>query len=252
MASSSRRYAATLAAVAGSPLLLAGCAGSELGGEEPATIVDRTVQAMGEVDTLHLSGALSQDGNDLTIDIDARADGDCSGAIAMAGGGDLEILSVGDQTYVKGDAGFWEQQAGEQAAAVQAIVGDKWVLLPGGGTFASFCDVQQLVGNIEGSEYEKLGDAEVDGADAVRLTSTGKSSTTIYVASEEPHHLLRIESQQGALTFSGFGEEVSLEAPPSAEVVDLSGAAPTPGGQPPGGQPPTTDAPTAPAETPAD
>lgn len=235
---SSSRYAVVLAAAV-SPLLLAGCGGgSDLADEEPTTIVDETVRAMEEVETLHLSGALSQGGSDYTIDLDASADGDCQGAIGMTAG-NLEILSVDQQTYVKGDAGFWEQQAGEQAAAIQAIVGDKWVLLPGGGTFESFCNVNQLVGNIEGSEYEKLGDAEVDGEDAVRLTSTGESSTTIYVATDEPHRLLKIESQTGALTFSGFDEDVTVEAPPEDEVVDLTGAS---GGTAPS-EAPETEAP---------
>ena len=109
-------------------------------------------------------------------------------------------------------------------------MGDKWVADPNG-QFSSFCDLDELLGQIGDTEnlndVEKDGTEDVDGDEAVRITGTeDDNETTGFIATDEPHYLLKIEvsgSDTGEVTFSEFDEDVDAEKPADDEIVELPG-----------------------------
>ncbi len=49
---------------------------------------------------------------------------------------------------------------------------------------------------------------------------------TAWVAADDPHYILKMQvsqgSEPGTITFCDFNKSVSVEAPPSDQVIDLS------------------------------
>ncbi|MFP5320520.1 MAG: hypothetical protein ACLGIC_01590 [Acidimicrobiia bacterium] len=216
--------------------LLGACGGDDASGfaDQPAADIVAAAEAdMRAVTSLRMTGDLVVDGEDLAIDLALDTEGDCQGTLTQ-GGATAEISSVGGTSYLRPDAAFWETFAGEGASAIVELVGDRWVVVPGDdGDFSEFCDLDQLleeIGSDDDAEEEPVveGTEDVDGQEAVRISSTTDEGdpVTAWVATSEPHVILRIEvtegDEPGTITFSEFDEELEIEAPPEDEVVDLA------------------------------
>lgn len=208
---------------------MTGCGGDDGGDssgfadESAEDIVAAAQKAMGELEALHMEGDLTSDGNAVTMDLSLSTSGNCEGSVAIDGGG-LEVLQVGDEGWFKADEAFWESQAPDQAAQIIAAAGDNWVV-DAEGQYTSFCDLEGFLEEIvtpdDGDEFEKDGTEEVDGGDAVKISS---KDSTAFIATDEPHVILKLEgsgADEGTITFSEFDEEVEVEAPADDEVVDL-------------------------------
>ena len=83
-----------------------------------------------------------------TISLDMQADstGDCTGTIGI-GDGTAELLAKDGTSWFRPDEAFWRAQGGDQADAIIAAVGDKWVL-DTDANFSQFCDLDAFFDNI--------------------------------------------------------------------------------------------------------
>ncbi len=199
--------------------------------ESAADIQAAAIEDTQAIESVHLAGTVTQGDGEIGLDISMNTDGDCDGTVSRGEDGEAQVTSLDGTSWFKPDEAFWRAQAGPQADQILALVGDKWVLLPEGDqSFSSFCDLDQLLGQIgEDPETTEKGDTEdVDGEEAVQLTRKGDDGGTItaWVAVDDPHHILKIEQSggdgPGSFTFSEFDEEVDVEPPGEDEVVDLS------------------------------
>jgi hypothetical protein len=222
------------ACIAGVLAVASGCGG---GGDSFADgsfkeITKATSADMKELKSLHMAGNLVTDNSKIGIDVSADTDGACHGTISQ-GEGHAQVLSTGDQSWMKPDDTFWELSAPGQAAAIEQAVGDKWVVVPASADFSSFCDLDGLLDSFDDDDdssdgpTKKEGVESVGGEDAVKLT--GKSdgqSMAAWVAVDDPHHILKFElgeggDTSGTLTFSDFDEPVEVTAPAPSDVFDL-------------------------------
>ena len=100
------------------------------------------------------------------------------------------------------------------------------------GDLASYCDFESRLAPFTKAIDEELtskdGVADVDGTETVQVstpTPTGRLRAWVEVA--EPHHVLRLTltggRDTGELDLSAFDEDVEVEAPPAAEVVEFTG-----------------------------
>jgi hypothetical protein len=105
------------------------------------------------------------------------------------------------------------------------------VLPEGDDSFTSFCDLDTLledIGDGPESDTTKGDTAEVDGQDTVIIKSTSDSGDPVqaWVATDEPHHILKMEVTQGdepgTITFSDFDADLNIEPPDDADVIDLN------------------------------
>jgi hypothetical protein len=214
-------------------VLVAGCGsggGNDFADQEPKDIVKAATSDMQDLKSLHMSGDVTTDGQKLGIDMKVTTSGDCQGSFT-AGEGTAQVLSADGKAYMKPDDAFWEAQAPGQAAQIEAVVGDKWVVIPSGSGLDAMCDLDGLLKNFNeddpSNEPTAATEDSLDGQDAVKLS--GKDSdgnpVTAWVASDSPHYILKI--MEGAdpaplsITFSDFDESLSITAPPSNQVVDL-------------------------------
>lgn len=190
--------------------------------------VEKDVKAaMADVKSVHIAGDITQEGTKLSLDLSLNTDGDCEGTLGLGTMGEFEMISTGGKSYVKPDAAFWKASG---AGAIADKVKGKWVA--GGDTFGdltTFCDLKGLLKSMtaDDDKYSKVTstDTKVDGEDVVKVAfaSTDDAKGTLYVASDEPHHLVKADlGEDGSLTFSEFDEPVEPKAPAKNQVIDAS------------------------------
>lgn len=226
-----------LAALGLGAATLTGCGGdggSDFGDQSAEEIVDAAKADMEKLKSVRVSGTVTSDGEEITIDMQSSSGGSCTGSIGI-GGGTTELLGVDGETWMRPDEAFWRSFGGGSADQILEVVGDKWVVIGSDeDSFNQFCDVDQLLEEMltddedDKSTYEKKGTDELDGDDVVKVESTDPEdgSSMGYVLADEPHYLVKIErtegEEQGSVTFSDFDEDVDVEAPADDEVVDLN------------------------------
>ncbi len=142
------------------------------------------------------------------------------------------MIVVDGGQFLKGDEALWEAVLGSPAPAarVTKLLGDKWALLPADGEgLSSFCDLDTLLDEFDSFDTDdltvKVGEqADIEGTSALELTSDD-TPTSIWVATVAPHYIVQIGAagnEAGTLNFSDFDMEVTAQAPPKDQVVDLS------------------------------
>jgi hypothetical protein len=209
------------------------------GGEEDFTeqsadkIAEESKAAMSGLDAVKVTGDISSDGQEISIDMQVNSDGKCIGSIGV-GDGTADLMGVDGEAWFKPDEAFWQATAGDSTAEILAIVGDKWVVVPPGDDgFAQFCDLDGMLESMleDSDEDDKatftVGDTEeIDGKDAVAVKREDDEGTsTGWVLTDEPHWLVKIEKTEGedtgTITFSEFDQEFDVAAPEESDVVDL-------------------------------
>jgi hypothetical protein len=222
------------ACVAGVLVVASGCGGggSSFADGSFKEITDATSGDMKDLKSLHMSGSLTTGDSKIGIDVSATTDGACRGTISQDDG-HAEVLSTGHESWMRPDDAFWEKSVPDQAAVIEQAVGDKWVVVPAGADFDSFCDLDSLLGSFDDKKdpsdgpTKKEGVESVGGVDAVKLS--GKSdgqAVAAWVAVDDPHYILKFElgeggDTSGTLTFSEFDDSVDVKAPASSDVFDL-------------------------------
>jgi hypothetical protein len=216
--------------------LLTGCGsggGNDFADQSPKDIAKATSADMKDLKSLRMSGEITAEGQQLTLDMNLTTSGDCQGTISV-GKGTAELISSGGKAYIKPDKAFWEDQAPASAAQIEAVVGDKWVVIPSASQLDAACDLNRLLDEFDGpgsdpSDAPTSATADsVDGQDAVKLSgkdSDGKPLTA-WVATDSPHYLLKMQltagNEPGTITFSDFDKTVTVDAPSPDDTVDLS------------------------------
>jgi hypothetical protein len=225
---------ATYAVGAVVAVAMTGCGGdddgdaSDFADQSAKEIIDASGKDMADLESVHLSADITNDGMQVTMDLSLDTSGNCEGSVAI-GGGTAEIIRTTDGSWFKADDAFWQGQAGEQAEQIIGLVGDKWVVDPSD-QFSSFCELESLlddIGDPEGVEDATTdGTKEVDGKDAVKVVGDDDGNeTTAFVAVDDPHYILKIEvtgdEESGEASFSDFNEDIEVEAPATEDVIDL-------------------------------
>jgi len=228
------------AAVLSVLLLAAGCGGGDedsgggSGGDFAKQSGDKIAAVakadMKSLESVKYSGEIKSSGSSISLDIQASADGECTGTIGI-GDGTAEVLATGGENWYRPDEAFWRQQAPDDADAIIAAVGDKWVI-DSDASFSQFCDLEAFFDNIfkdeaDGGAYKTTGTDEVDGQQVVKVEQSDEDGSSVgYVLVEGDHYLLKIERTEGEdpgkLEFSEFDEDVEVEAPSADEAVDPS------------------------------
>ncbi len=207
---------------------MTGCGGSDFADEKAADIIKAASTDMGKLKSVHLAADISSDGSTIGMDLSLDTDGNCEGTIEV-GEGSADVLSLDGDSWFKADEAFWREQAGEQADQVLELVGDKWVV-DTSDQFSSFCDLDGLLEDIGDPEdvedAETDGTEDVDGDEAVKVVGTDDddNETTVFVAVDEPHYILKVEvtgDDAGEATFSDFDEDIEVEAPAEEDTVTL-------------------------------
>ncbi|MEU0673308.1 hypothetical protein ABZ330_10490 [Streptomyces sp. NPDC006172] len=228
---------------------LSGCAGEDpdagtngVGKLAADEIQAKAKAAAGAAGTVRLSGTVVAGGRSYKLDMRLKANGG-SGTVT-AQGSSFQLLRVGEQLYLKADAGFWKHQnpensesgGGKDSDAADKLDG-KYVKVPTGDPsykkFSGFTDKALLLDSLltlHGS-LGKDGHQEDPGTGerTIRITGGGGSGGTLDVALEGQPYPLRLvrAGDAGTLSFSSWGEDFALAEPAKDDTVDYGKELPT-------------------------
>ncbi|MGW8061634.1 hypothetical protein ACVV2G_04955 [Streptomyces ziwulingensis] len=216
---------------------LTGCSGEDPDagtngvGKLPADkIHTRTRTAAESARAVHLHGTVDAGGNTYRLDMRLKPDGG-TGSVA-AEGTTFDLLRVGDQLFLKADAGFWSHDGGDAKAAEK--LADKYVKVPQSDPvfqkFSGFTDKDVLLGDLltlHGT-VETDGRHEQAGLRTIRITGDQGSGGSLDVSLEGTPYPLRLvrAGSAGTLSFSDWNKDFALEEPTKDETLDYGGQLP--------------------------
>ncbi|WP_328411011.1 hypothetical protein OG542_13710 [Streptomyces violaceus] len=175
-----------------------------------------------------------------TYALDMRLKDDGGEGSVTTEGTTFQLLRIGEQLFLKADAGFWSHGDGQGGkgdgdAAAASKLGGKFVKVPQGDPaykkFSGFTDKGVLLDGLltlHGT-LATDGHEEQAGVRTIRITGDKGSGGTLEVSLEGKPYPLRLERAGGAgtLTFSAWGEDFSLREPERNETVDYGRQLPT-------------------------
>jgi hypothetical protein len=226
-----------VAVVAGTALLATACGGGggpSFADESGIDIMKVAKTDMGAVTSMHFTGDVTSSGKKIHVDLRTSTAGQCQGSFTI-GKGTAQILASDGKAWMKPDHAFWEQQAPAQAAQVEQLVGDKWVSIPMSSGLSEVCDLDNLLTKLtpssdkQAQDTKVIGTTQVGGTDAVQVQGTSQQGDTVsaWVATGEPHHVLKLDvvdgSSPGTLTFSEFDTPLDIATPAPSDVADIPG-----------------------------
>jgi hypothetical protein len=226
-----------VAVVAGTALLATACGGGggpSFADESGIDIMKAATTDMGAVTSMHFTGDVTSSGKKIHVDLRTSTAGQCQGSFTI-GKGTAQILASDGKAWMKPDHAFWEQQAPAQAAQVEQLVGDKWVSIPMSSGLSEVCDLDNLLTKLtpssdkQAQDTKVIGTTQVGGTDAVQVQGTSQQGDTVsaWVATGEPHHVLKLDvvdgSSPGTLTFSEFDAPLDIATPAPSDVADIPG-----------------------------
>ncbi|PUA82925.1 hypothetical protein [Nocardioides currus] len=211
--------------------------------QSPRAITRTAMAAMDDVTSVRLLGTLHTDRGRVRIDVRVDDGGRCAGSFDGDRGG-ARFVSSDDGTWAQPDETFWRTSTAtsREAEKVMREVGTSWVSLADGAVDVDeLCGTKAILGGFKGrkdggegrlskGDVELVGDTQ---AVAVRAKGRGQAAT-MWVEVEEPHRVVKIISRDHgrpqSISFEEFGTEVTAEAPPADEVLDMTayGAGGTP------------------------
>jgi len=176
------------------------------------------------------NGSITNKAVKVKVDIAGDRAGKNMQAIVNDGTGDVEILTVGGQTYLKADTAYWTKNG---SAAVAKLAAGKYIKVPAGSAAGmGGLTVGTLLDQIFAQDISTAGKlnatvkkTQIDGV-AAYLMTTKLDGTKIYVAADGTAHLLRVEgtkSAQTRLDFSEWNAVTPPSPPPADQLVDLPG-----------------------------
>ncbi|MGC0419152.1 hypothetical protein [Embleya sp. AB8] len=211
---------------AGAPL------GNQVDSLDPAAILQRAQAATAGAKSVHVKGEVLVPGGagkpakPFTVDMRFTAIG--SAGQIVEDGTTADVTRVQNQVWFRGDAKFWSNVG----TGADVAGHDKYVQVPSGdkryGGIVENTYVERLTNKLMGKpgKLDKGPTRQVNGHRAIALENrTPGTGGTIWVATEGPPYLLRMEAaadakQPGAFDFLGYGERVDLHAPEPKDVVD--------------------------------
>ena len=231
-----RRRTATLALVlcTGLTAALTAC-----GGEDPdkgtngvgklsATEIEKKAQtAADSADAVHLAGTLVSKGGTYKIDMRLRNKGG-AGSVTSKNGA-FTLLRIGDELYLKADAGFWSHDDEGKADGTAADkLEDKYVRVPEDDPtykqLSGFTDKKVLLDGML-TLHGKLtkGDrGEAGGVRTVRIMGGEGAGGALDVSLEGKPYPLRFArgGGGGVITLADWGKDFTLKAPAEDDTVD--------------------------------
>jgi hypothetical protein len=190
-------------------------------------ILARAKSALGAADAVHISGT-GKDAN-TTAKIDMRYGDDVAAGSFVINGQRLELLRVIDDVYVKGSTSFWTTFAD---ASVAKLLGGKYVKTSvSDPRFKELAEITDLTSAAEGflepdGTITKGKATTVAGQPAIALVVKSATGGTLYIATTGRPYPLSIEDDPGStgskLTFTDYGKQLKVKAPPASQVVDAS------------------------------
>ena len=209
---------------------------SDFAKQSGESIIAAASAAMQDVTSMRLTGQVRQAGEQLFVDVSVDRDNRCAGTVRISGS-HLDVRRIGARAWVKGESGAFKRLGG---SALPARTLDRlsrsWLPIERKAV-RSLCDFEELLEAFEVVAFDErpddwdsaaatVGDeSSIDGHPVVQLTASpgGGHDEMVWVRSEAPHHVVRIESTAtrdgGTIALTEFGDDVDVEAPARKDIL---------------------------------
>jgi hypothetical protein len=191
--------------------------------KSPDQIATSATNATSTVKSVHVAGSILNAGTPITLDLNLVAGKGGEGQMSQNGLG-FQIVSLGQEVYLKGSPAFWRHFGG--AAAAQLFNG-KWLRAPATGQFASVAELAnlRLLFNRLLSNHGTLakGGASTVAGQRVLAVNDTTNGGTLYIATTGrpyPIEIVKSGAQGGHIVFDRYNQPVSLSAPTNS--IDIS------------------------------
>jgi hypothetical protein len=182
-------------------------------------IVAQMQAAAGAATSVHVAGKSG------TTSIDLKLGGSAADGLVGLGGGQVEIVRIGEQLYLKANKAFWTTST---SARVAAVVAGKYVKIAGtqASQYALFTKMSEFFGQAlkPSGPVTKGAVSTIDGQRAIALTDSSDGSV-LYVALDGPPLPIKTTNtgtDAGEVDFSGWNQTVTVAAPPASQILDLA------------------------------
>jgi hypothetical protein len=231
--------AAAVAVAAGLGAVLVLKSSPSLNGLTADQVMAKTIAAAHKAGSFHAEATQSQGGDLSHLSIDV---GPSSGSVVESSGGHTgTIRVVGGQVYLKGDEPALSQMGFSDSLATEYA--DQWLTVP-----SDSPDIQQLVQSLDANQVidrflhlsgplsrissSRGGGVAIQGTvpdNQFNQGSGGGDSANLVVSNNEPFVPVSISfsdptSGSTQMTFSRWGEQVALTAPPNAVSLSAGGS----------------------------
>ncbi|CAL9433134.1 hypothetical protein SUDANB6_02089 [Streptomyces sp. enrichment culture] len=224
-------------------LMVTGAALTGCGGEDPdagtngvgklsADQIQRRTRAAAEsADAVHLHGSVVTSGRTYKLDMRLKSEGGTGSVTSQ--GTTFRLLRVGEQLFLKADAGFWSHDGDADTAAAEKLAG-KYVKVPQDDPsykkFSGFTYKDVLLDGLLTlhGKVETDGRHKQAGVRTIRITGDRGAGGTLDVSLEGTPYPLRLvrAGSAGTLGFSDWGEDFPLQEPAKDETLDYGGQLP--------------------------
>lgn len=226
---------ALLGALLGFCPLLTSCSSGGTNGVthlSAADAVSRARAAAIAAPSVHIKGTVLDGGDPVTIDMRLRGADGGTGQLS-ADGDTFQLLRIGQDVYLRGDASFYSTVAGERSGLspqVSAALQGKYLHVPGSdrgyAKFTDFTSVDGLFGDLVklSGKLRKDGQVTVHGVRSLSIvTGDGHGAQLAVAMNGTPYPTLYrpAGTSGGSVEFLDYGAPVELTPPPAAQVVDI-------------------------------
>lgn len=208
-------------------IAVASCSSSAPTEPDAAALASTAQHAVQQATSVHVDGQVTNNGVPVGINLGVDRAGNISGTIAE-NGANLNVISADGKVYVKATSAFLKQVKAPANAC--SIVCGKWIQLPPdeANQITSQLTMTNLTGGAKTSTstagVKEAGSTTVDGQPAWVLK--GADGSTVAVSTNGTHYPLQVHGgtgRQGVLKYSQWNSVPHPAAPPSNQVINLSG-----------------------------
>ncbi|MFF3395577.1 hypothetical protein ACFYW1_32160 [Streptomyces sp. NPDC002669] len=234
-----RRTALAVVLCAGLTAALTACGGDEdpdegtngVGRLTAVQIEKKAQKAADSAPAVRLAGSLVSKGGTYKLDMQLKADGGTGSVVSK--NSTFELLRIGDELYLKADAGFWSHDEGagadsEAGGAAADKLRDKYVKVPQDDPtykqLRGFTDKKTLLDGLltlHGT-LTKGDRKEIGATRTIQIAGDEGAGGTLDVSLEGTAYPLRFARGGGGGTvlLSDWGKNFTLEAPEKQDTVD--------------------------------
>lgn len=197
----------------------------------PAEILRLARDAFSKAGSVRVKGNGTTEGSTFAVDMRMKGAGGGRGTVTVQHNL-VEILRIGKDAYLKGDADFWKQQTGNTAAA--ELLKGKYLKAPGDAPNLQSVLLFTHPGTFAGKTMKAAGvvtkgeQRAVAGVQTVGLTFTAlNEKVTLYVATTGKPYPMQLSTtgeagETSSFDFIEYDKPLDLKPPPADQVVDTS------------------------------
>lgn len=200
----------------------AGAADNGVSGKSAEKIVAAAQSAAQGAKTVHVSGAVTSAGKQISLDLHLVSGQGGRGSIGLSGA-NIQLVTIKNTLYLKASQRFWSLVGNAQ---VGQILKDRWLKAPpnsGVSSFSQFTDLRQLFTQLLSShgKLSKGTTTTIAGQPVIGVKDSTQGGT-LYVATKGQPYPVQVSKPGGggSVTFDHYNDPVPLAVP--AGAVDAS------------------------------